>query len=227
MSFVVIEGLDGSGKSTQTDLLKNYFNKNNISFEYVHFPTYTSPVFGDLIARFLRGEFGEKENVDPYLVALLFAGDRYNEAKKIKRWLNNNIFVLNDRYVYSNIAFQCAKTKSVEDANKLLSWILDLEYNYFKIPKPDLNIYLDVPINFIEKCLKERTKISRSYLQGNSDIHETDMSFQSKVREMYLLSMENDENFVRINCADENNNILTPKQISDLIIKEIINKHLI
>ncbi|MDL2262631.1 thymidylate kinase, partial [Bacteroidales bacterium OttesenSCG-928-I21] len=140
MSFIVIEGLDGAGKSTQLAMLTNFLKKNNKNIEHIHFPTMNSPVFGDLIARFLRGEFGGLNDVNPYLVALLFAGDRYNLSDKISNWIKNNKIVINDRYVYSNIGFQCAKMNTKEDRNKLFDWILDLEYNYFKIPKPNLSI---------------------------------------------------------------------------------------
>ena len=109
MKFAVIEGLDGSGKSTQLSMLKNYLKAHKISFEYLHFPRTDSPVFGELIARFLRGELGENNAVNPYLVALIYAGDRNDASGLIRGWLNENKLVIVDRYVFSNIAYQCAK----------------------------------------------------------------------------------------------------------------------
>ena len=93
MKFLVIEGLDGSGKSTQVSMLKNYLKSNNVDFEYLHFPVTDSPVFGELVARFLRGDSGPVDQVDPYLVALLFAGDRFNYAEKIREWRKMKKFV--------------------------------------------------------------------------------------------------------------------------------------
>lgn len=227
MSFIVIEGLDGSGKTTQTELLKRYLRENKLKYEFIHFPTSDSPVYGDLISKFLRGELGKLEEVNPYLVALLFAGDRYNMSKTIQAWLNSGKFVINDRYVYSNIGFQCAKTKSEEDSKKLFDWIFDIEYNYFKIPKPNLSLFLDVPFEFTRKKLSEtRTGCNRDYLKGKEDIHEANLDFQKKVKETYLQAIKNDNSFVRIQCYDHKG-ILSPELISELIIKEIINHGLL
>ncbi|MDD3685313.1 MAG: dTMP kinase [Bacteroidales bacterium] len=228
MAFIVIEGLDGAGKSTQVEMLKNYLANEGRKSEFIHFPTSDSPVFGDMIARFLRGEFGGLKDVNPYLVALLFAGDRYNLGTQIRTWLTEGKTVINDRYVYSNIGFQCAKMNSTEAADELFDWIFDLEFNYFKIPKPDLSIFLDVPFSFTEKRLTSaREGSDRDYLQGKTDIHEADLNFQKTVRETYLKAVEKDENFIRINCADENNNMLPAAKISELITKELIKRSLI
>lgn len=222
MGFIVIEGLDGAGKSTQVELLKLYFSELGKQSEFIHFPTTDSPIFGDLISRFLRGEFGGIKNINPYLVALLFAGDRFNIADKIQNWLNQGKIVINDRYVYSNIGFQCAKCETEEEANLLFDWIFELEFNYFKIPKPNLSIFLDVPFSFTENNLKHaRHGSDRNYLKGKIDIHEDDLNFQKAVRETYLKAIEKDPNFIKIDCADKNNNIKKTKEISKLIIKEI------
>jgi dTMP kinase len=222
MAFVVIEGLDGAGKSTQVELLKQYLEEKGKAVEFIHFPTSDSKIFGDLIARFLRGEFGSLEQVNPYLVALLFAGDRYNLSQSINKWLADGKIVINDRYVYSNIGFQCAKLNSQEEADSLFNWIFDLEFKYFKIPKPDLSIFLDVPFSFTKKRLTEnRQGDDRKYLQGKVDIHEANLDFQKKVRETYLKAIEKDNKFVRVDCTDKNGNMLSPKEISKLINIEI------
>lgn len=222
MSFIVIEGLDGAGKSTQIELLRQYLTDCKIKTEYIHFPTTDSPIFGNMISRFLRGEFGTLDQVHPYLVALLFAGDRHNLSETIRKWQEQGKVVINDRYVYSNIGFQCAKLVSDEESQKLFDWIFDLEYNYYKIPKPDLNIFLDVPFDFTRKRLTEtRSGYDRDYLEGKMDIHESDLSFQMNVRKTYLKAVEKDPNLIRIDCSDENGNMLTAKIISEKIIDEI------
>jgi dTMP kinase len=222
MKFVVLEGLDGSGKSTQIKLLRDYLDKNNIRHEYLHFPRMDSPVYGNLIARFLRGEMGAINTVDPYLVALIYAGDRNDAAVLIKEWLKKDYFVLVDRYVISNIAFQCAKLIEQGDRQKLNDWIIQLEYEYFKIPVPDLNIFLDVPFEFTQSQLSsERGGTDRSYLQGTRDIHEDDLEFQKRVRQVYLSLGAKQKNFSVINCSSDSGQVLPPTKIFDRIIDRI------
>ncbi len=220
--FIVLEGLDGAGKSTQIALLKKYFEEKNIDVNYLHFPRFDSPVFGDLIARFLRGDLGTIDNVHPMLIALLFAGDRKDASSMIKGWLDSGKCVILDRYIYSNIAFQCAKVEDPLESERLRDWIFDMEYNHFAIPKPDLNLFLDVPLSFVGKKLnEERDGDDREYLNGKKDIHEANLDFQSKVRDRYLKECKRDIDFVRIDCAGINGEILAADRIYKLLIERI------
>jgi dTMP kinase len=228
MKLFVIEGVDGAGKSTQIKLLRDFFLKKGFNCEYLHFPRTETPYFGELITRFLRGEFGSLNDVDPYLVAMLYAGDRKDASNLISNWLSEEKIVLLDRYTYSNIAYQCAKLQDVSSQNKLMHWILSLEFNHFAIPMPDLNIFLDVPFAFAENNLtKTRTGNDRNYLNGTRDIHEENMTFQKKVRDIYLRVSESDDHLAVINCSDNNGAMLTPSEISDLIIKVFNERKLI
>lgn len=217
--LIVIEGLDGSGKSTQVNKVREYLaGKCEGTLRYIHFPRYDSPVYGDLISRFLRGDFGTNESVHPMLVALLFAEDRRDAAAKIREWLDSGDTVLFDRYVYSNIAYQCAKLSDTNQADELRDWIFNTEYSCFGIPKPDLNIFLDVPISFVDRKLREsRDGDDRNYLQGKSDIHEADIEFQKKVRDIYLQQTAMDPEFIRVDCSDDDGEMLPP----DLIFEKL------
>ena len=227
MSLIVIEGLDGAGKSTQIDILTNQLKDKAIPSHFLHFPRVEAPFFGELIARFLRGDLGAIDRVDPYVVALLYALDRMDAAPVIRQWLNGKHVVLLDRYVYSNVAFQCAKLDSNDQIIRLREWILKLELEYFAIPKPSLNIFLDVPFEFIRRRLTElRIGISRDYLQGKEDIHEKDLSFQEKVRAIYLQQQHYDPNFVVLDCADECGQMLKPEVISSMILNEIVKRNI-
>ena len=220
--FIVLEGLDGSGKSTQVRLFQQYLKDNNIPYRYIHFPRTDSPVYGELVAMFLQGKFGALDKVDPYLVALLYAGDRKDASEMIRSWLKEGLMVLVDRYVYSNIAFQCAKLENKEEQEKLRKWILDLEFSYHNIPAPDLNILLTVPFAFTEKNLTQRRKGSdRNYLKGADDIHEADLGFQKRVREAYLWQLDLEPNFIGIDCADTNGQILDKNAIHKKIIDKL------
>ncbi|MBN1113335.1 MAG: dTMP kinase [Bacteroidales bacterium] len=225
MKFITIEGLDGSGKSTQVKLIRNYFEKNNIKYQYLHFPILDSPFFGEMISKFLRGDLGDNNQVDPYLVAMLYAGDRNNMAAQIRTWLSEGTVVLVDRYVMSNIAYQCAKLNTKEEQETLKNWILDFEYNYYKIPKPDLNIYLDVPFSFTQEQLQaERSGDDRDYLEGKQDIHEADLTFQQKVKNMYDQQTTNPNEINKVLCTDSNGKMLAKELIFDKLITLINNE---
>lgn len=213
--LIVLEGLDGAGKSTQLKMVTSYLESQGKKIKYLHFPRYDAPIYGELISKFLRGDFGSIDSVHPQLVALLFAEDRRDAATQIKEWLDSGFCVVLDRYVYSNIAFQCSKLKSKEEAEYLRNWIFETEYVKYRIPKPDLNLFLDVPIAFVDAKLKQSREgdDNRDYLEGKSDIHEADINFQIGVREMYLKQCSLDKDFIRIDCSDENGAMLPAERI--------------
>jgi len=219
MKFIVIEGLDGSGKSTQLKKLKSYLTDHSIHFQYLHFPRTDSKIYGDLIAKFLRGELGDIKTVNPYLIALIYAGDRNDAKQTINNWLNNGQLVLVDRYVYSNIAFQCAKLNNQDDRSNLSDWIKELEYNYFKIPKPALNIFLNVPFEFtMQNLTNQRDGSDRDYLKGKEDIHEKDIDFQRRVQDVYLYEAQFDSSLKIIQCIDEKGQMPTSEVVFNKLI---------
>ncbi len=212
--LIVIEGLDGAGKSTQVKMVKEYILSAGMDLEYLHFPRYEAPVYGELIGKFLSGEFGANDQVHPQLVALLFALDRADAGKQIRQWLSNGKTVLLDRYVNSNIAYQCSKIADREKRNALMEWIFKLEYEIYAIPRPDINIFLDVPISFVAKKLQEnREGEERNYLHGGSDIHEASIEFQKGVRDIYLQRCSIDANFKRVNCSTTEGTMAAPDVI--------------
>jgi len=222
MKFIVIEGLDGSGKSTQIRLLREYMEKEGVKYRYLHFPRTDAPVYGELIARFLRGELGDINSVDPYIIALLYAGDRNDAKELIREWKHDGFLVLVDRYVISNIAFQCAKYGSNVEQQKLYDWIINFEFEYNELPEPDLNIFLDVPFEFTRKMLsKERKGVDRDYLKGQDDIHEASLDFQKKVRDVYLSLEGKQKGYKVLKCSGEQGDILSPNQIFEQIKKLI------
>lgn len=228
MKLVVIEGIDGSGKSTQIRMLQEFLKTTGRRSEYLHFPRTEAPYFGELIARFLRGEFGSLNNVDPYLVAMLYAGDRKDASATIKKWLSENKTVLLDRYTYSNIAYQCAKLNNTDERKKLMDWILSLEFVHFGIPRPDINIFLDVPFSFTERKLSSaRAGADRGYLNGSRDIHEESMSFQRTVREIYLQVAKADTSLAIVNCSNDKGEMLSPDAVFSQILELLQNKKIL
>lgn len=222
MPFIVLEGLDGAGKSTQVKLIQDTLTSQGMSFEYLHFPRFDTPVYGELIARFLRGELGSVDQVSPYLVALIYAGDRLAAAADIRRWLDEGKYVIADRYVYSNVAYQCAKIGDSALRDELREWIVDMEYVNNAIPRPDMSLFLDVPFSFTQASLeKQREGDDRGYLNGKEDIHEASLDLQQRVREVYLAQSELDDKFRIVSCADADGNMLPAQLIYMKIITEL------
>ncbi len=220
--FIVLEGLDGAGKSTQFKLLREMFLSQGVECEYLHFPRFDAPLYGDLIARFLRGDLGSLESVDPYLVALLYAGDRADAAALIRGWLSEGKIVIVDRYVYSNIGYQCAKITDEAKRKELKEWILNVEYNHFAIPEPDVSLFLDVPFEFTASRLSEqREGDDRSYLNGQADIHESSLSLQESVRRVYLEAAASDEKLHIVPCSAADGSMAQPQQIFERICQTL------
>ena len=212
--FIVLEGLDGAGKSTQVANIRQMLTERGVESEFVHFPRFDAPLYGELIARFLRGELGALDEVNPYLVALLYAGDRADAAAQIRAWQSAGRVVIADRYVYSNIGYQCAKIADAHERRRLAEWILDVEYRHYAIPQPDVSLFLDVPFAFTERRLTEaRCGGDRDYLNGAADIHESSLALQQRVREVYIESARSDTSLRVVDCSDGGGVMASPDEI--------------
>lgn len=223
MPFLVLEGLDGAGKSTQINMLSEYLAARGCKCRYIHFPRFDAPVYGELIARFLRGELGQLSQVNPYLVALLYAGDRAEAADMLRSWLGEG-WVIADRYVYSNIGYQCAKIEDAAGREELRRWMLDLEYVHNGIPKPDLSLFLDVPFAFTERRLcAARTGSDREYLKGEADIHESSLDLQRRVRQVYIDSAEKDPELRVVDCSGAEGEMAAPEIIFERIVSQLVD----
>ncbi len=224
MPLIVLEGLDGAGKSTQISLLRERAERSGRRTGFMHFPRTDTSLYGETIARFLRGDFGEQDGVDPYTVALLFAGDRMQAAPQLREWLDEGYTVFLDRYVYSNVGYQCAKIADSEARRRLKEWILELEYEIYAIPRPDVSIFLDVPFRFTERRLTSgRHGRDRDYLQGGRDIHESSLDLQRRVREVYLDAARHDSALRVVDCGSPEGGgaMLPPEAIFERILASL------
>lgn len=220
--FIVLEGLDGAGKSTQIKLLRQMIEATGRECEYLHFPRFDAPIYGEMIARFLRGELGSVEQVNPYLVALLYAGDRADAARMINGWLAEGKCVIVDRYVYSNIGYQCAKVATEEERKTLREWILRTEYEEFGIPRPTVSLFLDVPFGFTEaKLTAQREGDDRNYLAGGVDIHEKSLDLQRRVREVYLEAASADGELQVVDCSTAEGEMASPEVIFERVAEKV------
>ena len=220
--FIVIEGGDGSGKKTQTDLLIKNLKKTKIKTAYFDFPQYYTSFFGKMITRYLNGEFGTADEVSPYFASILYAGDRFEASKKIKKDLDNGKYAISNRYIQSNMAFQTAKIRLKSEKKKFLSWLEKMEYGTYNIPKADLVIYLYVPYKIGQELVDN--KGARKYTKTKRDIHERDGNFLQRVEKEYLNLAETRKEWQIINCI-ENGKILSREKIAKkvyAIVKKII-----
>src|SRR3990167_8453524 len=159
--LIVIDGGDGSGKTIQAKLLLGYFKTNKLPAKYFDFPQYES-FYGKTVAKFLRGEFGNIDQVSPYLASLAYALDRASAKNEMEFLLKKGGYIIANRYATSNIAHQGAKFFSIKEREHYLKWVYELEYKIHRIPKEDIVIYLYVPWQIGSKLTENRKK--RKYL---------------------------------------------------------------
>jgi len=215
--LVVIEGSDGSGKATQSRLLARRLCANGVPAERIAFPGYKRSFFGRMAGAYLRGEYGGMDRVDPRLAAVLYAADRWEAREKIGAWLREGKVVVCDRYVASNKAHQAARLPAAEDPEAFLRWIDRLEYQVFRMPRPDRVVFLHVPHDVADGLIAKKGR--RAYLKGERrDAHESDAGHLRRAQEMYerLASKTRSGRVVRIECV-ENGALLPKSQIADRV----------
>ena len=177
--LIVIEGTDGSGKSTQFCKLTEHITADGIEFQKLVFPQYAEPSSA-LIRMYLGGEFGTKpSDVNAYAASAFYAVDRYASYKKAwGEWYEQGGLILSDRYTTSNAVHQASKEQGQQQA-QFLQWLYEFEYDKLGLPRPDLVIYLDVPTEFTEKLMRHREQATNTH----ADIHEQDLSYLATCRE--------------------------------------------
>ncbi|MEI6046052.1 MAG: thymidylate kinase [Chloroflexota bacterium] len=181
--FIVLEGLDGSGKSTQYLRLCEYLSHVGHNLTRVDFPNYQGSFHGELIGRYLRGEFGEISQVNPYFSAWLYAGDRLEAKEKLVNGLEAGHTLVANRYTGSNLAYHSVKLPPAQRPG-FLQWIKALEYETNGLPKEDLVVYFHLPVTLAQQMVDR--KASRSYTTAQRDLHERNTLFLEEVDAAYL-----------------------------------------
>ncbi len=209
--LIVIEGLDGGGKTTQLELLKNEYK----DMRFITFPNYNSPS-GEIVTNYLQGRYGEENNtVSAYTASCFYAIDRYTSYKT--QWEQDykaGIPIISARYVSSNAMYQMTKLPK-NKWDEYMDWLFDTEYNKFGIPKPDGTVFLDMPTEVSQRLLMKRYEGDKTKM----DLHESNVEFMKKCREAAFYVAKK-ENWIIINCA-ENNEPLPIDLIHGKIKKEI------
>lgn len=215
--LIVVDGGNGSGKTTQGELIISFLKKHQLKAKYFHFPQYYNSFHGKTVTRFLNGEFGNIDQVSPYLSSLAYAVDRATAKREMEDFLNKGGYVVSDRYVTSSMAHQGAKFKDDKNKKEFLKWIYELEYKVHRVPKEDIVIYLYVPWKIGLKLTGKR---------GKKDIEEKDLKHWIMAEKMYLEFAKKYKHWVKIDCV-KNGKLLSPKVIHELIISTLHKKNIL
>jgi dTMP kinase len=207
--FIAFEGIDGSGKRTQLELLSRELRRRGVEHVRASFPRYDG-FFGRMVARYLNGEFGSLGQVDAHFSALLYAADRLEHKAELERALAHGKIVLTDRYIGSNLAHQTARVH----ANKqrvFLRWLEELEYGIYGLPRENLVIYLKVPAAKAQQLVGKKS--ARTYTRRRRDLQEANLGHLKAAARIYdRLSQR--RNWGVVNCVRENGReLLAPEQI--------------
>lgn len=221
VTFLIdIEGIDGSGKGTQAALLKNNLIHLGLSVELVSFPRYGKTCFSQGIADFLNGQFGTLEQVDPFLVSLLYAGDRFESLAWFQNLTSSNEIIVLDRYVPSNMAHQGSK-RTGSERDRILKWIDKIEYEVYALPRPDLILWLDLPVQFASERIS--SKHPRQYTAAVADLQESDLEHLIRTREVYENLSNQQPNWVIIPTVEEGVALTIP-EINRRMMSVVLSK---
>lgn len=214
--FVVVEGADGAGKTTQLKLLQARLEAVGYEVELFDFPRY-SEHSSHFVRQYLSGEYGPAAEVSPYTASLFYAMDRYEAAPAVREALKAGKIVLADRFTGSNMAHQGSKFGSQAEKRGFFIWAENLEYELLNIPRPDINFYLNMPEEIAAKLMGERAKVTNTKL----DEHEKDKDHLSATGKTYKLLCELfPRDFKMVNCA-KNGEPLSITKISDEIWAQV------
>lgn len=190
--LIVVDGIDGSGKTTQIELLKRYLASKGVPFQVISFPRYEDNLYGKLIRRYLEGEFGSINEVNPYLVALAYAGDRALVGLQIRKWLEEGKVVLANRYVSASKAHMGANLPA-EKREEFIKWLDALEYQTNGMPKEDFTILLSVD-----------PKVGQRNVAGkHRDIHEQNLKHLEEASKTYLSLAKKANSWYVVDCAND------------------------
>ena len=219
--LIVIDGTDGSGKATQASLLIRQLKRDGLKVKVVDFPEYYSNFFGKFVGHCLAEQYYNFVKVHPKIASVLYAADRFESKDKIKKWLKEGFIVVANRYASANQIHQGGKIANTRKRKNFLKWLAKMEYEVFKIPKPDAVFYLDVPISIVLKLIKERNNgNARAYLKTKKDVHEKDVNFLENSRKSALWLARTQKNWIKIECV-RNSVLETRENIHQKIYEKI------
>jgi len=223
-SLIVIDGVDGSGKATQTELLVEKLDEEGYPTKTIDFPRYEKNLHGKLIGECLDGQHGEFTKLDPKIVSVLYAGDRFESAPAIKKWLADGNTVVVDRYVSSNQMHQGGKIDGRDKKRDFLRWLDRLEYDVFAIPRPDIIFYLDVPAPKTRQLLEQNSgnlAEEKPYTKRRTDTAETDQTYTKDSQSAAEQYLKERQKWNRIECTQDGE-LLSKKKVHEKLYGRVI-----
>lgn len=219
--LIVIEGVDGSGKETQTKKLYDRLKEEKFKIKRVSYPRYDNDS-SILVKRYLRGDFGEKpEDLSPYIASTFFAIDRFVSYKEdYEDFYNNGGLVIADRYTTSNMVHQAGKIMDPEEREKYLAWLWDYEFNVYGLPIPDLVLFLDIPVKINKMLMQGRKNKFSGEIQ--KDIHENNAKHLQQSYENASLLVDQ-YHWKRIKCVQDDI-LLSVNEIHEMIYKVFVDE---
>ena len=220
--LIVLDGTDGSGKATQTKLLVSRLKKEGYRVKAFDFPQYENNFFGKFIGECQTCQYGDFVSLNPHIASVLYAADRFESKLSLEKWLKAGYVVVLDRYVSSNQIHQGGKITDAQSRKKFLEWLDTMEFKIFGLPRPDIILYLDVPIAITQKLLKLKGQTEKKvYLKGGKkDVVENDVRYLSDSRESALKLVKKQNHWLRINCI-KRDEMLSREIIAELVWKNI------
>ncbi len=211
--FIVIDGTDGSGKTTQLNLLKEKLEAEGYAVAVADFPQYNTKSAG-MVEEYLSGKYGQADEVDPYKASIFYAVDRFDASSQIRKWLAEGKVVLANRYTSASLGHQGGKITNPLERKIFFNWLYDLEYKIFEIPKPDLTIVLQVEPEISFTLAKKRAR--EDWKGKTKDIHEDNFEHLKNAEQTYLEITSSLPGFKLIRCT-HNGEILSPEAIHFLV----------
>ena len=219
--LIVIDGTDGSGKATQTELLYKRLWKDGKKVRIVDFPQYYENFFGKFIGHCLSEQYYNFVKIHPKIASVLYAADRFETKNRIEHWLKEGYIVIANRYASANQIHQGGKIANTKKREAFIKWLAEMEYETFKIPKPDVVFYLYLPLPIVKRLIKTRNmEHARAYLGKKKDVHETDINFLKNSQKSALWLAEREKNWKKIECAPKGE-ILPRAEIHEEIYRTI------
>lgn len=211
--FIVIDGTDGSGKTTQLQLLATKLKSEGYDVEIADFPQYNTKSAG-MVEEYLSGKYGGADDVNPYAASLLYATDRFDASFKIREWLKQGKVVVCNRYVSASFAHQGGKISNALERKLFFNWLSEIEYKIFNIPKPDLYLILHVEAEIAQKMAKDRGR--EDWKGKTKDIHEENIQHLKKAETVYLEIAQSMPDFHLVKCT-RNGEIMNREDIHYLV----------